>query len=152
MDEQEIKIKLHGLCLKIVEERIREAKGGMEMLQAAANQETKSSAGDKYETGRAMMQLEQDKIARQLMESMKLKKVLDQLNPAKDCSVVQQGCLIFSSNGNFYISSGIGKLELEGKEYMAISAASPLARQMEGLKAGDEAGFNGRMYRIIKMV
>lgn len=152
MEEKEVKKRLHGLCLEVVEERIREAQKAMEALQAAANQETKSSAGDKYETGRAMMQQEQDKMARQLMESLKLKKVLDQLNPAKECSTVQQGSLIFSSNGNFYLSAGIGKLVLEGQEFMAISTASPLARHLEGMEAGQESSFNGRKYRIISLI
>ena len=44
----------------------------MANAQESANAEEKSSAGDKYETGRAMMQIERDKAAQQLNESMKL--------------------------------------------------------------------------------
>lgn len=143
-----IKLKLHQACLRQVEERIRAAKESMAAAQAAANQETKSSAGDKYETGRAMMQQEQDKAGSQLMEAFKHKKVLDQLNPAKTCDQVQPGCLVRTDKGNFYISASLGQLNLDGEVWMVISAVAPLARQMQGLAAGAEVSFNGRVYHL----
>ena len=143
-----VKMKVHALCLEQAEQQISSAQEAMKAIQLASNQETKSSAGDKYETGRAMMQLEQEKNARQLMEAMKLKKVLDQLNPAKECKEVSPGALIFTNNGNFYLSAGLGKFTMEGKEYMAISAVSPLGQQLKGLKAGQEAKVNGRNFKI----
>ena len=48
--------------------------------QEAANEEGKSSVGDKYETGRAMMQIERDKAAQQLDEALKLKNIIDQIS------------------------------------------------------------------------
>ena len=152
MDEKEIKLKLHVACLDWVKERVQQAQEAMENTQAAANQETKSSAGDKYETGRAMMQLEQEKNVRQLQEALKLKKVLDQIDAAKECKEVQHGALLFTDNGNFYLSVGIGKLELAGQEYMVISPVSPLARQLAGLKCGQETTFNGRRFKIEKLI
>ena len=144
-------MEVHALCLAEAEERISRAQEAMKAIQLASGQETKSSAGDKYETGRAMMQLEQEKNARQLMEAMKLKKALDQLNPARECKEVTPGALIFTNNGNYYLSAGIGKLVLNGTEYMAISAVSPLGQQLKGLPAGQEAKVNGRTFKIEKL-
>lgn len=147
-----LKVKLHGLCVEQVTQRISSAKEAMDTIQSAANQETKSSAGDKYETGRAMMQLEQEKNARQLMEAMKIKKVLDELDATKECREVQHGTLLFTNQGNFFLCVGIGKLDLEGEEYMIISPVSPLARQLAGLRSGQEITFNGRNFKILKLV
>lgn len=143
-----VKMKVHALCIDQAEQQISSARKAMQAIQLASNQETKSSAGDKYETGRAMMQLEQEKNARQLMEAMKLKKALDQLNPAKECQEVSLGALIYTNNGNFYLSAGLGKLTMEGTEYMAISAVSPLGQQLKGLKAGQDTIVNGRKFNI----
>lgn len=82
----------------------------IEHAQLAANEETKSSAGDKYETGRAMMQLEIEKQSVQLAEAMKLKHVLSQINPEKTTETIQSGSLVFTDQGNFYISISAGKL------------------------------------------
>lgn len=124
----------------------------MEAVQEAANEETKSSAGDKYETGRAMMQQEQDKAAGQLMEALKLKKVLDQLNPDREQPAVGMGSLVKTSLGNFYISASIGQLSMEGIDYMIISPVAPLAQQLAGLKAGEELNFNGRKFKVEQVI
>lgn len=152
MMDIEIKQRLHKACLQKLEQRINNAKASMEAAQEAANEETKSSAGDKYETGRAMMQQEQDKAAGQLIGALKLKKVLDQLNPDREQQVVGMGSLVKTSLGNFYISASIGQLSLGGVDYMIISPVSPLAQQLAGLKAGEELDFNGRKFKIKQVI
>ena len=64
-----IKQELYKLCQTYIQQRILTAKQAIEAAQQAANNETKSSSGDKYETGRAMMQLEIEKDSAQLSES-----------------------------------------------------------------------------------
>ena len=80
-DFSDIKSKLYQQCLNIIEDKINVARVSMDTAQQAADQESKSSVGDKYETGRAMMQLEKEKLMFQIHEALKLKKVL--LNHAK---------------------------------------------------------------------
>ena len=50
--------------------------------QKASNDDTKSSAGDKYETGREMAQQETNRNLAQLNEANKLKVALNQIGPA----------------------------------------------------------------------
>jgi len=57
----ELKNKIVGICLAEIEKRIHTAKSAMESAEESARNETKSSAGDKFETGRAMMHLEKEK-------------------------------------------------------------------------------------------
>src|ERR1700736_1647953 len=65
------KNRLKQWGLDLIGERMAAAKEAMEQAQEAANSEEKSSAGDKYETGRAMGHLQKDMHARQLAESVK---------------------------------------------------------------------------------
>lgn len=148
----DIKIQLHALCLEILEERIKEARVAIEEIQLAANEETKSSAGDKYETGRAMLQQEQDKYGRQLSETLKHKAVFDQLKPEVILDKVQTGSLIFTNAGLFYIATSLGAVKLHGKEYMVISSAAPLFQHLSGLVEGEEVLFNTRKFRIEAVV
>lgn len=150
--KSELKIKLHEQCYLWVEERIAEARKTMQETQAAANEETKSSAGDKYETSREMMRQEQDKAARQLMENLKLKQVLDSLRPEAKHEKVQPGSLLQTSQGNFYISISLGRLMVEKEEFMMISPVSPLGMQLMGKKKGEEVELNGRRFFIEEVV
>lgn len=148
----DVKIRLHAQCLNQVEQRMGMAKEAMDVTQAAAGMETKSSAGDKYETGREMVRQEQEKNARQLLEALKLKKVLDQLNPTKKYEQVQPGSLVITNHGMFYISISLGKVTFSGRDYMAISAVSPLGQKLIGLRPNDRLSFNGRDFLIQQVV
>ncbi|HMC85967.1 MAG TPA: hypothetical protein VKI61_10590 [Chitinophagaceae bacterium] len=60
------KNNLKQFCQLTIEQRIAAAKEIIQNVQEAANNEEKSSAGDKYETGRAMGHLQKDMHSRQL--------------------------------------------------------------------------------------
>ena len=64
----EIKESLLHFCQDYVRQKQEVLKKRGASLQESLNSETKSSAGDKHETGRAMVQLEQEKLGQQLQE------------------------------------------------------------------------------------
>ncbi|SMD34442.1 Transcription elongation factor, GreA/GreB, C-term [Reichenbachiella faecimaris] len=131
------KSKVHSACLELLEKKIGIAKQGMEEAQASANNETKSSAGDKYETGRAMSQRERDLHARQLSELMNMKKTLNTIASTKTMNTVELGALVETNTLSYYISAGLGVINFEKQQIMAISAISPIAQAMLGKKVGD---------------
>lgn len=139
-------------CLDFVEKKRSEAEKSIREVQTAANEDTKSSMGDKYETATEMLQQEKEKAAQQLSEAGKLKQVLDTINPSLSSKTAQIGSLVETSNGLFFISVGIGKIIIEGSEYFALSMASPLGEKLKGCKSGEEIHLNGRKFRINKVV
>ena len=147
-----LKTQLYSFCLHFVAQRIETAQNAIAIAQASANEETKSSAGDKYETGRAMAQLEIEKNSAQLAEAMKLKTALSQINPEQTTSVIQVGSLVLTTNGNFYLSISAGQSKIEDKIYFAISPASPIGSKLLGLKANDQFSFNNKTYQITEVL
>ena len=144
----DIKSELYGLCIAYVKQRIDTAKEAINDAQQAAGEETKSSAGDKYETGRAMMQLEIEKNMVQLNEAQKLKQVLHTIDPAKQTKVVQSGSLVITDQGIFYLSISAGQLKADQKTFFAIAANSPIGIQLMGKSAGTAFSFNKKNYLI----
>jgi len=124
----------------------------MDHAQQAANEESKSSAGDKYETGRAMMQIERDKAATQLEEALRLKAVLDQINPDVSNEKALLGSLVITSSKKIFISIGIGKFSLDGDDFLIVAPASPLGKALMGLKAKDRIVFNKEQIEILQIV
>jgi transcription elongation GreA/GreB family factor len=121
----------------------------MENAQEAANEESKSSVGDKYETGRAMMQIERDKAATQLEEALKLKTVLDQITGDGVQEKVVLGSLLVTQTKKIFIAIGIGKLAIDGDDFLVVGPASPLGKALMGLKAGDHLVFNKERLTIL---
>ena len=135
-----------------MQQRIDTARQAMEAAQEAANSESKSSAGDKYETGRAMAQLERDRHAQLLAEAQKIDQELSQINPEKTYEIVQPGSLVVTNRGRFFISIGAGKLTLDGEDYFAVSSASPIGTALAGRKVNDTITFNNLTYQVLDVV
>ena len=143
------KLTCHAACLAYVQQRLTAAQAGMAAAHGSSNSETKSSAGDKYETGRAMAQQERDRHAQQLHEAQQLLAALQKLNPGLPADAVRPGALAATSLGLFYVSIGAGRLTTaEGQEFLAVSASAPLVVALAGLRAGEETTFNGKLVRV----
>lgn len=143
---------LHKQCLQLIDAKILVAQQAIDEAQQSANAETKSTAGDKHDTSRAMMQLEVEQRSKQLAEVKKLKQALSAINPQQQCQTVQQGALVETATGAiYYISTSLGKLQLDDQLIFAISPVSPLAAEMLGKKKGDEFSFNGQTVSILNV-
>jgi hypothetical protein len=138
------KKRLHQHCIAIIEQRIATTLVAMNNAQAAANNEEKSSAGDKYETGRAMGHLEKDMHASQLAANRKELAALLTVDCNTAHSTVTTGSFIDCSNVHFFIAAGLGKISFEEKIIFLLSPAAPMAMALRNKKAGDSIVFNNK--------
>lgn len=136
----------------IIDHRIDEANASIIATRESRDSETKSSAGDKYETGRAMAQIELDKYQDQLDKAVKMKNALAQIEPKKKGARVEFGSLVISNQGNYFISVGLGLIETNGEKYFAISLASPIGKLCEGKSVGDTFAFRDKTFKIIEII
>ncbi len=147
----DIKQELYSICQDKVTARIRTLQQIIDDTQAASNQETKSSAGDKFETTRAMLQLEKDKSTLQLAYAFNEKQLLDQININQPFSEVKAGALITTNTATYFLANGSGKLELNEQTIYVISSASPIGKQLLGKKKGDQFEWKGKAFKILNV-
>ena len=152
MCDPAIKHKLLDTCKFFIQQRITTATMAMNDAQLSANEEGKSSAGDKYETGRAMMQIERDQAAYQLEEALKLKRILDQINPAIHHTEISLGCVVITSVFKVYVAIGAGKTTVDGEDFLIIALHSPLGKVLSGLKINEQFTFNNQLNTIIEIL
>lgn len=145
------KIKLHQHCLDIIEQQLSGINNALKDAQDGANNETKSSAGDKHETGRAMAQLETEKLTTQLVEANKLKTLLQKAGNTQQLNTVSVDSLIRTNKGLFYLTIGLGKVVIETKTVFVISSASPIGKLLLNKKEKDSFSFNNIKYVIEKI-
>lgn len=143
------KSKIHLAFQSKVRERIDYLKGEIRKAQQDANEEVKSSSGDKYETGRAMIQLEIEKLGSQLKEHTGASLALDSLLPLPIHESIRPGTLITTSLGSFFLSVNAGEVSHGGQRIVAISPSSPLGKAMTGKCAGESVTVNGRKFDIL---
>jgi transcription elongation GreA/GreB family factor len=146
-----LKEQLWLQCKQIVEQRLATAQQAMDAAQESANQEEKSSAGDKYETGRAMAQLERDKAAMQVEENKKMLTVLNRISYNTSTDRVTLGSVVVTDHNKFYLSISAGKLEIGGEPYVTISTQSPIGQLLLNKCAGEFLSFNNQKQTIISV-
>lgn len=151
-DQLSIKQQLFTHCEQYIHQKIMAAQQAIEAAQKAANEETKSSVGDKYETGRAMMQLEKEKYASQLNEGLKLQKVLAQINPQAPHKTVGLGSIVTTPQANYYIAISAGKIAIDQQNYFTISLASPIGQVLQGAQEGDTITFRNQKLTITNVI
>lgn len=147
-----LKEKLHQLCLEIVNERNANIQQNFTSIQEAMLSETKSSAGDKHETGRAMLQLEREKLGNQLVEIQKVTEILQKINPT---IVAKQGCLgsiIYTSQANYFISVSVGELSVTDEKFYAIASNTPIGKLLVGKKVGDSVSFREQSFVVERVL
>jgi hypothetical protein len=147
-----LKKELYNQCLNYVEKRMEAAQLAITEAQKASNDDTKSSAGDKYETGREMMQQETNRNLTQLNEANKLRVALNKVNTTAISETVDTGSLVITNHGNFYIAISAGTLSVNNEIWFAVSPASPIGSVLKGLKAGNEFNLNNKIYLINKVI
>jgi len=143
-----LKSSLYQLCLEFIEKRIENIEYSLVQARQASNDDTKSSAGDKYETTREMMQQEIDRNSKLLYEAGQQKIALQQIENVDVADVSKNGSLLLTSEGNFYISISAGELNVGKDKFFAVSQAAPIGRVLIGKKTGESIKFNGKDYLI----
>ena len=130
--------------LEIIRNKITEKIQSFEHLIAetrASNNDTKSSMGDKYETGREMLQQEINNLQRQLNETLNQQSILQKIT-SEPSSKVQNGALVKTNKGLFYIAASIGEIVVDNQKIMTVSVESPLIKAMMGLQSGQNFSIN----------
>ncbi|MDY8135184.1 3-oxoacyl-ACP synthase [Aquimarina sp. 2201CG5-10] len=145
-----IKEELYRHCQQFVQDRLDRIQQRIANIQESLTSETKSTAGDKHETGRAMLQLEREKSGQQLAEAQKLQKTLLKIDITSS-NTIHLGSIILTSQANYFLSISVGKLVVEQTDYYAIAAGSPIGKLLLGKKEGDHFSFNGNKILIKKV-
>ena len=146
-----VKQKLFEACEQYVQDRIQRVSSAMKDLENDLENESKSSAGDKYETGREMINIEWNKLSNQLQQFKMLQEALEKARKRKSSEQIQLGSLIKTNMANYIVAIPAGQIDVDGEKYFAIGANSPIAQILHGKKAGEDFSFNGKTNRIVSV-
>ena len=152
-DLQELKKNIYNYCIELVQQKLKRLDFEITEIQNSANQETKSSMGDKYETAKAMATIEIENLMRQKTELLKQFRVLDQLSVKEIRETIHLGSMVKCNNGVFYfLAVSIGPVDVGEYQCMVLSPVSPMGKALMGKKQGDYFDFRGRKVEIKEVV
>ena len=136
-------------CHTYVNERILRLEASVRDLEHDLGNETKSSAGDKYETSREMINAEISQLERQLKEFKKLKGILSLPQLQKASTAIQLGSIVITNAANYFVAIPVGEVNIDKEKFYAIGINSPMAQLLNGKQKGDVFTFREKEVKIL---
>lgn len=157
MDYRQFKVVCLTLLNAQIEGKISSAQQSIDFTEESKTTATKGSAGDKHETGRAMMERELALSKAQLNNAEFLQNELSKISLDHICTKVEFGALIITQDAKYFLSVGVGKVLVNDASNMskdpdffyAISGGSPIGKAMQNAVKGDSLHFQGRKIDIL---
>jgi transcription elongation GreA/GreB family factor len=147
-----IKEELYKQCEAFIANRLEAIQKTIDEIQESLTTETKNTAGDKHETGRAMLQLEREKVGNQMAEALKAKEILSKIDVLRINEAISLGSIVYTNKLNYFIGISTGELKVANQTYYAISASTPIGQLLIGKKVGDATNFKNQEFVIEKII
>ena len=133
----ELKRLLYNHCREYIDGLLNVATTGIAEAQEAARQEGKSSAGDKFETHRAMMHLQLEGFIRRLEVAKVLDRELQSISYTLTVDKIKSGALVETDRGWYFVAVSAPPLKLGSIRYVCLSSDAPIYRALANKGAGD---------------
>ena len=121
-------------------------------LTEDAQNDAKSSAGDKHETTLSKLHIEQEKIANKLKEALEQQFILSKLDVTQISNNVVLGSLVKTNHLTVLVCIALPKITVDNQTIFAISPQSPLGIQMMHKKVQAEFLVNQVNYKILEIL
>ncbi len=147
-----VKQQLQEFCQEYVKDRTLRIQNNINDIRESLASETKSSAGDKHETGRAMLQLEREKLGQQLLEAERMAIILSRISILIKTNAVVLGSWVKTSKRDYFLAISAGAYEGAADPIYCISRATPIGKLLLGKSIGDVVDFDGENIRISEIL
>ncbi|CAN5179838.1 hypothetical protein BH23BAC2_BH23BAC2_05240 [soil metagenome] len=144
-----LKHTLTQACSDYVDARIARFNSTMKELEEALKPESRSCMGDKYETSRAMLHLEFEKLTGQVEQFTALRKTVNAIDSNSSHSIIAFGSIVKTSEAGYFLCIPAGEILVEGEKFYAVGINAPVAQAIMGKKKGERFVFNGKTAEIL---
>jgi len=147
-----IKTAVYHHCESYLRQKAKGYLSQDQSLLESLDSEGKSSAGDKHETGRAMIQLEREKLAQQRERNEQDIKTLDALKNKTTTVHIAPGALVNTSLASYFLAVPADAFSHNDKKIYCISPQSPIGQLLLGKKAGESFSFRGNSIKVLEVL
>lgn len=151
MMAQDIKSTLLEACKKSISDRFEKVNKTISTIVESLADASKSSAGDKHETSRAMLQIDRENAGKQLRELENIEQLLPKIDINKSTDYARLGSLVHTNQGIFFISISLGAVVIDDITYYCIALQAPIGKKLSGKKEGDQFVFISKEYKVLSV-
>lgn len=146
MNKLEIKEQLIAKCIEQQMQSIDDLQREMDEAQRMSNEYGQPK--DRYDAFKTKLLRQKDMFAQQQAKAILVLNTIKRISLKKELNKVEFGAVVVTNKQNLFVAAGLGKIELNGNVYFAISPQVPIFVALAGKKAGDEVVFNSNKFII----
>lgn len=149
---QNLKSKIVNQYQTLLQDKIDIYQDLINSLTEDAQNDAKSSAGDKHETTLSKLHIEQEKIANKLKEALEQQAILFKLDIEQVSDNVVLGSLVKTNHLTVLVATALPKITVDNQTIFAISPQSPLGIQLMHKSVHSEFPVNNVTYKILEIL
>ncbi len=149
MNKTEIKKKLFDACLDRQNMVIENLKELMKESQQSANDY--GMPKDRYDSFRMQLLHKRDMYGQQLDKALEELSILKKIDVSIENKEVSFGAFVITDAQKLFISISLGKIEMDGEIFYAVSVKVPFYEVIRGKKKGNIIDFRGKQYKVIEV-
>ena len=148
MDKTGLKKKIAGACIKIQQRTIENLQAELSEVKRTA--EEISCPVDRVDGGyQAQLLAKAEMFGKQLQKARQILDILNRVPVDEKSEKVDFGAVVITGKQKMFVSVSMGKIDIDGETYYAISPNVPVYNAMKGKRAGETFVFNGNRFRIV---
>jgi transcription elongation GreA/GreB family factor len=145
------KQRLWQVCNERVDKRINDYKEEINLIKdSIASNDKGNSEGDDSGSGKLLNDLEKN--MSHLNDAKNTKDYLNNIKTNVESRDVVLGSIVKTNMMNFYISTSIGKIDIDDETYYAISVNSPIGQLLKNKTVNERFEFNQNKYIITEII
>lgn len=151
MSKIELKSQLFGVCGNYLTKRLIRLNNAIGELETDLGNETKSSAGDKYETSREMINAEINRLSGQLQHFKQLEDIFKMAKKGPTSKTIQLGSVVQTNQANYFLLIPVGEIKIDNQKFYGIGVDSPIGKLILGKRVGERFSFREQAIEIEKV-
>ena len=146
MDKQKLKKNIITICIDSLEKSAQITRETIDdILQTTSEYEGDHDIFDPF---KGEMMKKKDLQVKHLENFLDDIKLIKKADPNKISDKVEFGSVVITNKQKMFIAVALGKIQVEGETYYAISTQVPVFKAMKDLKVGDSFSINNNQFTI----
>jgi transcription elongation GreA/GreB family factor len=146
---QSLKERLVAKCIEEQEKVAANLKKEIDDAQQQSNDY--GQPRDRYDAYKTKLMRQIELFSKQLAQANLVLTTLQRIPADKKNDQVEFGAIVTTNKQKLFVSAGLGKIELDGEIYFAISPNVPIYNALKGRAAGEKVTFNNMEFELLSI-
>jgi len=149
MNQADFRAKIINTCIDLLNQHIKDTTEVIKDIEQSVQEY--GPPKDRYDSFKTQLSRRRELLSEQIQKAWEEIEIFKRIDPNKTETNAGFGAMVVTTKQQLFISVGMGKFEIDGKIWHAVSPAVPICQALAGLKKGDRFQFRDEQITILDL-